>query len=454
MKNTITKKLPLRILTIVALAAPCLGQMQIAGDWRGTLSTGMAELHLVLHISQAEDGAFKATLDSVDQGANGIPVSAISLKDTTLSLTVAGVHGSYEGKVNKDATRIKGTWSQGQPFDLDFKRVSPDATIGADSKTLVNSEVTVVRGSGWELPATLLLPDAKAPSACVVFFAGSGPTDRDWLTPLLPGKNGSGKQLAEALRAKGIGSIRFDKVGSGTNMKTIDVLSMQHYLDEATATYDFLTGRPECTKIFVLGHSEGSIHMTRTAVAKQGDKQFGGLISMSGPSRPILDTAIAQIRALHAQAGSDMKEVDAALAEFKKAMQTPGSATPDLTRIPEAQSLWMVAHDSRQSKVANELMAADPLESAKLFKGKAFILSAARDAQISKEDGDRLFAALASPADQKKRVEIANANHVYKSETRELQSLTPKDVGLSYADEGHALAAGVVDAISAFVLAK
>jgi hypothetical protein len=149
-----------------------------------------------------------------------------------------------------------------------------------------------------------------------------------------------------------------------------------------------------------------------------------------------------------------MKEVDAALAEFKKAMQTPGSATPDLTRIPEAQSLWMVAHDSRQSKVANELMAADPLESAKLFKGRAFILSASRDAQISKEDGDRLFAALASPADQKKRVEIANANHVYKSETRELQSLTPKDVGLSYADEGHALAAGVVDAISAFVLAK
>jgi hypothetical protein len=48
-----------------------------------------------------------------------------------------------------------------------------------------------------------------------VFFAGSGPSDRDWRSPLLPGTNGSGAQLALALQARGVGSIRFDKVGSG-----------------------------------------------------------------------------------------------------------------------------------------------------------------------------------------------------------------------------------------------
>ena len=51
-----------------------------------------------------------------------------------------------------------------------------------------------------------------------MFFAGSGPTDRDWTSPLLPGTNGSGAQLALALQARGVGSIRFDKVGSGVNM--------------------------------------------------------------------------------------------------------------------------------------------------------------------------------------------------------------------------------------------
>jgi hypothetical protein len=74
----------------------------------------------------------------------------------------------------------------------------------------------------------------------VVFLAGSGPTDRDWLSPLLPGRNGSGRQLAERLAAKGIGSLRFDKVGSGTNMEHLDVLSLAHYVDEASLAFDFL----------------------------------------------------------------------------------------------------------------------------------------------------------------------------------------------------------------------
>ncbi len=52
----------------------------IAGDWQGTLKAGPAELRLVLHIAKNADGSFKATLDSVDQGANGIPVTSISLR--------------------------------------------------------------------------------------------------------------------------------------------------------------------------------------------------------------------------------------------------------------------------------------------------------------------------------------------------------------------------------------
>ena len=46
------------------------------GDWRGTLKPGSAELRLVLHIAQGDDGNLKATLDSIDQGANGIAPDA------------------------------------------------------------------------------------------------------------------------------------------------------------------------------------------------------------------------------------------------------------------------------------------------------------------------------------------------------------------------------------------
>jgi hypothetical protein len=97
--------------------------LDLAGDWQGTLSAGGQQLRLVLHITKAPDASLKATLDSIDQpGANGIPVTSISLKDSKLSLEVAMVHGTYEGKVSADGKTITGTWTQGQPLPLEFKR--------------------------------------------------------------------------------------------------------------------------------------------------------------------------------------------------------------------------------------------------------------------------------------------------------------------------------------------
>jgi fermentation-respiration switch protein FrsA (DUF1100 family) len=113
-----------RTLILIALvAAAGLAQAQdITGDWQGALSAGGATLHLVLHITKAADGSLKATLDSVDQNANGIPVSSITLKDSKLSLGIEAVHGTYEGKVSTDASTITGTWTQGQDLPLEFKR--------------------------------------------------------------------------------------------------------------------------------------------------------------------------------------------------------------------------------------------------------------------------------------------------------------------------------------------
>jgi len=124
----------------VGFAAACWPQAavpSVAGDWQGVLEAGGAQLHLVLHITQGDNGALKATLDSVDQNANGIPVSAITVKDSKLNMTVDAVHGTYEGVVNKDATEIKGTWVQGQPLDLNFKR----APAGAQKEKVAPSDI-------------------------------------------------------------------------------------------------------------------------------------------------------------------------------------------------------------------------------------------------------------------------------------------------------------------------
>jgi hypothetical protein len=100
-------------------------QPQIVGDWEGTLDAGTAKLRLVLHVSAAKNGALAATLDSLDQGANGIPVNAVVLNGQKLSLTLDAVHGTYEGTVNKDASEIDGTWTQTGPLNLNFRRAQP-----------------------------------------------------------------------------------------------------------------------------------------------------------------------------------------------------------------------------------------------------------------------------------------------------------------------------------------
>jgi uncharacterized protein len=326
----------------------------------------------------------------------------------------------------------------------------------------LNEDIVISRPD-YSLPSTVSLPAGDGAAPCVVFFAGSGPTDRDWTSPLLPGRNGSGAQLAHELQARGVGSIRFDKVGSGVNMpksadpadlKMLDVLSLAHYVDEAVAAFDELAGRDRCGTIFLLGHSEGSIHASSAAIAKQVDPRFGGLISLSGPSRSLLDTAIEQIRAMRIKMGADPAEVDQALTDFRAAMLSPDAPAPDLSALPEAAGLWQATHAPGQQEVARELILAEPLATLPAYRGRALVVSAANDAQVPGSDADRIFAALGSEPADKTRVTIADANHVYKSETRMPSTISQAEILAGYADDDHALADGLVDAIVGFVTAR
>ncbi|HVO81371.1 MAG TPA: alpha/beta fold hydrolase [Terriglobales bacterium] len=116
----------------------------VIGDWQGTLKVGEAELRLVLHIGKNPDGSLRATMDSIDQGSYGLPVSSISLKEAQLSFSVDVVRGIYEGKVSADASEISGTWSQGQPLPLNFKKAA--APIKTEHKPAKPSDID---GDWW-----------------------------------------------------------------------------------------------------------------------------------------------------------------------------------------------------------------------------------------------------------------------------------------------------------------
>src|SRR5258706_385656 len=94
------------------------------------------------------------------------------------------------------------------------------------------------------LHSTLLLPKERAKQMPVVMFiSGSGPTDRDGNSPMLPGKNNSLRMLAEGLAMNSIASLRYDKRGIGESKKAMVAeadLRFETYIDDAVAFFEQL----------------------------------------------------------------------------------------------------------------------------------------------------------------------------------------------------------------------
>jgi len=180
-----------RVLIPLVLSIANLALAQdVTGDWHGTLSVNGAELRLVLHISKNSDGSLKATLDSIDQNANGIPVSSATLTGSALSLRVDAVQGWYEGKVNAAGSEISGTWNQGAPLELTFHRGGIPAKAAAkpakpsdiDGDWLGSIDtgrgtlqlVLHIRNTDQGLAATLDSPDQNAEGLPVTGITRSG----------------------------------------------------------------------------------------------------------------------------------------------------------------------------------------------------------------------------------------------------------------------------------------
>ena len=113
----------------------------LAGHWTGSLQAGEAVLHLVLHVSKSQDGSFKATLDSLDQGVYGIEVTSLTQKDSTLNFNVSSVSASYEGKIAANHDSIEGAWTQGSvSLLLVFHRQSAGVGARKPSDTIAGAE--------------------------------------------------------------------------------------------------------------------------------------------------------------------------------------------------------------------------------------------------------------------------------------------------------------------------
>jgi hypothetical protein len=127
----------------------------LEGNWAGSLQAGEAVLHLVLHVSKAADGSFKATLDSLDQGVYGIEVTSLTQKASMLQFSVASVGVSFEGKISANSAAIDGVWSQGSVgLPLVFHRQAAGAGARNPSNAVASVEGVwqgALEGNGMRL---------------------------------------------------------------------------------------------------------------------------------------------------------------------------------------------------------------------------------------------------------------------------------------------------------------
>jgi hypothetical protein len=89
---------------------------KLIGEWEGTLVAG-AKLRLLFKIAESPEGGLLGSLDSLDQGASDIPITAISYDEPDIILEVKTIGGEFAGSLTN--SQLTGSWQQaGRNFFL------------------------------------------------------------------------------------------------------------------------------------------------------------------------------------------------------------------------------------------------------------------------------------------------------------------------------------------------
>lgn len=128
----------MKLLMAPVLAALLVAGSSLAGTWRGTIQVNGQSLRLVLHVTDSGAESYSATVDSPDQGVDGIPVQNFSVVEKDVLFTMKTVGAVYLGKAGADGT-LSGTFQQGGVLPLTLKRDGGQvASLAGDWKGTLN----------------------------------------------------------------------------------------------------------------------------------------------------------------------------------------------------------------------------------------------------------------------------------------------------------------------------
>jgi pimeloyl-ACP methyl ester carboxylesterase len=284
---------------------------------------------------------------------------------------------------------------------------------------------------------TLVRPFGPGPFPAVVMVAGSGPTDRDWNSPLLPGSNGSARLLAEALARAGIASLRYDKRASGPHAREnvpllIGKMSMQSHVDELAGAVRILASQAyfHDGRIFALANSEGTLHALNYQLHSPAIP-FAGLVLIGPPGRAVGTVARSQLAAQAASVPNGdalLALYDAAIARF----MAEEPIAPDPVLPQGVQMLLQSLETPANLPFARELWKADAAPLLRQVDVPVLVIIGKKDIQVDwQTDGEPLQRAAAGH-EEVTFLFPENANHVLKQELRPREDVVQAEAMVSY----------------------
>lgn len=324
---------------------------------------------------------------------------------------------------------------------------------------LFNEESVSWKVDEIEVHASLTHPAGIGQFPAIIFVAGSGPTDRNWNTPMIPGTNGSGALLAKELTKSGFITLRYDKRASGPraleNVKQMaGKISMQSHTAELAGGVGFLLGEKDVdpANIFVLTNSEGCVHALNYQTQTK-NPPFKGMVLTSAFARAAGELAHSQIAA---QLGT-IPGGDVILAAFDTAMKEfiAGHPVPLDANLPEGlQQVVLGITQPANQPFARELWIFNPVARLAEVIVPVLIVIGKKDIQVDWQTDGSLFKAIANEHDNITIIYSENANHVLKFEPKPRSQLIPAEVMATYSSDDVILDSDSVDTITSWLRAQ
>ena len=230
------------LLIITVLFSPSGRTQSISGDWYGLAEVQGMALRLNLHISD-ENGTFKGTFDSPDQGAFSIPLTSIVIEGQHFTFTFAPGGINYQGTTDPGYTFILGKFQQGgQEFLLPFYRNPVELPEDSPQKIMEiydKQEVYIEMRDGVKLFTSIYSPKTMTEPAPMILFRSpynsepGGPNQYNQLVGIYYRYIKEGYILVfQDVRG------RFMSYGEFVNVRPFNPDKKGKEIDEASDTYD------------------------------------------------------------------------------------------------------------------------------------------------------------------------------------------------------------------------